>query len=509
LTLLLALSTTTALAQGHRPRPEHDLLTYEVVYRVPAMDKVTVAHDVAYKKAGDRTLSVDLYYPPGYKAGQSLPAVLFVNGVGDRPGDVKVKDWGQYRSWPRLVAARGMIGISMESRSGDANGEDVRDALRWARTDGQAKGIDPARVAAWACSANVSAAVPVLMAEGEPPARAAVLYYGGVPATSFRSDLPVLLVRAGRDQAFTNDRLKQMLDAALAANAPWTLVNLPGLHHAFDCLDDNDDSRAAIGRTLAFLESSLRATPPGPLPTPEQARLAPGNPPKEARDAMAHFFGREWDDAEKAYTAWTGKRPDDADAWRMLGNAQVEAKRLDGARTSLKRAIELSPENGESYAMLGRIEAESRNYDAAIPLLEKAIQSMPDDAEAHHQLGGVYLVQKRYPESVRELEAAVRLTPWNGYAWNKLGIASLATDNPARAVESFQHVLQYVPQDPAVLYNMACAQARAGNTAEALDTLGRSIDNGYKDRKNLVSDTDLVSLRSEPRFQELVQKLPE
>jgi tetratricopeptide (TPR) repeat protein len=295
----------------------------------------------------------------------------------------------------------------------------------------------------------------------------------------------------------------------VAANAPWTLVNLPGLHHAFDCLDDNDDSRAAIGRTLAFLETSLQTEAPSPLPTPGQARLAPGPPPKEARDAMAHFFGREWEDAEKAYTVWVGKHPDDGDAWVMLGNAQVEAKHYDGARTTLRKAIELVPDKGESYVMLGRIEAEARNYDAAIPLLEKAIQRMPDDAEAHHQLGGIYLVQKRYPESVLELEEAVRLTPWNGYAWNKLGVASLATDNPARAVESFQHVLEYVPQDPAVLYNMACAQARAGNTAAALDTLGRSIDNGYKDRKNLVSDTDLVSLRGEPRFQELVQKLPE
>jgi len=66
LTFLLAASATASRAQGQTPRPEHDLLTYEVVYHLPAMEKVTVERDVVYKKIADRTLAVDLYYPPDY-----------------------------------------------------------------------------------------------------------------------------------------------------------------------------------------------------------------------------------------------------------------------------------------------------------------------------------------------------------------------------------------------------------------------------------------------------------
>ena len=93
LTSLLAASATASRAQGQTPRPEHDLLTYEVVYHLPAMEKVTVERDIVYKKIADRTLSVDLYYPPDYKQGRSLPAVIFVNGVGDFPGGRKLKEW--------------------------------------------------------------------------------------------------------------------------------------------------------------------------------------------------------------------------------------------------------------------------------------------------------------------------------------------------------------------------------------------------------------------------------
>src|SRR6185436_20094086 len=187
------------------------------------------------------------------------------------------------------------------------------------------KGIDTTRTAAWACSANVAAAMPVLMAEGELPARAAVLYYGVGQAPSFRRDLPVLLVRAGRDHANTNTALGQTLAAALAANAPWAMINLPNLHHAFDCLDDNDDSRAAIGRSLEFLESQLLASARQPLPAPASARPVSG-PPKQARDAMALSFGREWEEAEKAYAAWVATHANDGEAWGLLGRAQVEAK---------------------------------------------------------------------------------------------------------------------------------------------------------------------------------------
>jgi tetratricopeptide (TPR) repeat protein len=507
--VLAIVATSSVRAQEHVRRPEHDLLKYEVVYQLPAMERVTVQRDVPYKTVEGRTLTLDLYYPPDYTKGKALPAVLFINGVGDAPdAQLKVKDWGQYRSWPRLVAARGMIGISMESRRGDVNAADVRDALRWVRQDGKAKDIDPARTAAWACSANAGAAVPALMADGDLPARAAVIYYGGGEAATFRRDLPVLLVRAGRDMQFTNDLIARTIDAAIAANAPWTLINLPDLRHAFDCLDDNDDSRAAVARTLAFLEEQLAAANAAPLPAAAKARPVGGTPP-EARAAMAHFFAREWEDAERAYSAWVAKHPDDGDAWLMLGNAQLEAKHADAARASLRRAVELLPRAGEGYVLLGKLEAERRNFDAAVPLLEKAVSFRPDNPEAHHQLGGIYLAQKRYPEATKELEAAVALAPGNGWAWSKLGIATLATGNAERAVESFQQVLKYAPNDPGLLYNLACAQARAGRPAEALASLSRSIDNGYKDRKNLLADTDLVSLHQEPRFAELVERLPE
>ncbi len=53
-------------------------------------------------------------------------------------------------------------------------------------------------------------------------------------------------------------------------------------------------------------------------------------------------------------------------------------------------------------------------------------------------------------------------------------------------------------------YNLGCSYARAGNRRAALNALEKAISLGFKDAAHLAADEDLVSLRGEKRFQELV-----
>ena len=82
------------------------------------------------------------------KAGEKRPAVVFINAVGDR-GDNKVKNWAIYQSWPRLVAAQGLIGVSM-----DADGARIQESLRgvfeFLTKQGAQYGVDSARLGQFA-----------------------------------------------------------------------------------------------------------------------------------------------------------------------------------------------------------------------------------------------------------------------------------------------------------------------------------------------------------------------
>ena len=490
--MLMLASLGLAQTPPRKMRPEHDLNNYGVVEQVAGMDKV-VPRQLTWKTADGEALLMDVYAPPGSKG--ALPAVVFVNGVGMWPGGTPLRTWGQYTSWPRLIAASGMVAITFDARGEAANAEDVRDVFAYVRDHAKDLGVDASRVAAWACSANVRSALTVLMAAEAPPVVTAVLYYGSAEVPSFRRDLPVQFVRAGRDRPQMNEMNDRMTAAALAANAPWTLVNVPAGHHAFDVLDDTEESREAIRGTVAYLRDHLFPAPPSTKPK------------SDALEALSHFMPGEWAEAEASYTRWIAKHPDDPDAFVFLANAQVELKKPDEAAVNLKKAIALEPSIGEAWAMLGRIEADKKNYPEAVTQLEKAIALMPTDAEAHYQLGKVQLAQQKVPAAVATLERAVELSPGNGWAWNSLAYAYMAAKQPAKAADSFEHVLPYAPQNAGLLYNTACAYSLAGNADKALELLDRAVTAGYKDKGGMTADPDLNAVREDPRFVALLKRI--
>lgn len=394
---LLALSLLPAvlLAQPATPPPSpHEVIAQDLVYQLPGMDKVAVRTNLPYKKTETGELALDVYYPLDYREGTTRPAVVFLNGVGDRQGS-RLKDWNVYRQWGRLIAASGWIAVTFDARGPDAQARtDIRDLFQYLRASGGKLGIDPKRLGAWVCSANVFPGLPYLMEESDSGVLCAVVYYGWADPAKFRRDLPVFVARAGRDSPRLKEGLDRLFSRALAAGAPWTLVNLPELHHAFDVVDETAESRRVIRQTLAFFAEFLSPA----------ADTAPA--PTLARRALAHWFAREWPEAAAAYGAYVKANPDDAIAWLRLGLAQGEMHEASDADVSLQKA----------YALGAR--------------------------------------------------------------------------------------------RPVDLYNIACGYALAGSKDKALEFLGRALDAGFQDRQLMTTDTDLESLRGDPRFEALVKRLP-
>ncbi|MBA3938892.1 MAG: hypothetical protein H0X38_15700 [Planctomycetes bacterium] len=58
-----------------------------------------------------------------------------------------------------------------------------------------------------------------------------------------------------------------------------------------------------------------------------------------------------------------------------------------------------------------------------------------------------------------------------------------------------------------VLYNLACVQALGGRAPDALATLGRAVDAGWFDDQHARRDSDLTSLRSDPAWRGLLQRM--
>jgi Flp pilus assembly protein TadD len=463
LAALLA-SSLTLRAQAQPTYTGLDGRRFGVVYDVPETRDVRLLANVPYWKDATHALTCDVYLPPKLARGQKLPVVVFLNAIGDQTGN-SLKDWGIYRTWPRLIATQGMIGVSMQADSVDAQ-QSMRRLLTFLASEQAPAGVDGQRVGVYAASANVSGANQLLFG-ADPPrtVRAAVLYYGNPPSDSLRRDLPVLFVVAASDAPRMGAPLDSLWRRVIAAGAPWTLEFAAGQPHAFDAFADNDDARRIVQRTIAFWRSQLL-----PVPQPTWARA-------EEREILHALYGNDLRRAAELLGPYIEKHPNDLEALRSYARVLNELRRFPEAMAALERAYRADSTNLPLTAQYGSALVQSRRYAEGARVLERAIANGWSTSLAYGQLGFAELSLGRHEAAVRHYEKAF-----------EIGIPPGRTTRGVAA------------------YNLACGYARLSRKDDALRMLETAVNEGGG--RDMATDPDLESLRAEPRFQALAARAP-
>jgi tetratricopeptide (TPR) repeat protein len=466
LPFLVVLSIPT-FAQAPRDRSPLDPTVWGVVYDVPETKRVTVRSGVTYFKDATSDLQIDIYSPPGAKSNQKRPAVIFLNAIGDRP-DNKVKSWAIYSSWPRLIAAHDMIGISM-----DADGSRIQESLKalfaFIESDGAKYGIDASRLGVYAASANVTQSSIYLMSDSAAKGiKAVALYYGGAPQGPLRRDLPVLFILAEGDMAGgLGPQAVPLWQRVTESRAPWTLTFASRQPHAFDAFEDSDESRRIVKQTIDFWKTHLEPTP------------APPWKPSEARAIVSSIY---MNDRERA----------------------IEL---------LRRYIQTSPSDAQAHLQLGRMYQQSQKLDDAAASFEKARSLDADNPAIYSGIGQIRFAQRRYEDAVTNLSRAADAGFRNSLIYGQIGFSQLALGQNEAAIASYDKAFELgIPPGAntrgVAYYNLACAYARLKNLDKAFEMINKAIDEGFANRGTLESDSDLASLRSDPRFKKALERLP-
>ncbi|HEY6928060.1 MAG TPA: hypothetical protein VJA66_00155, partial [Thermoanaerobaculia bacterium] len=79
----------------------------------------------------------------------------------------------------------------------------------------------------------------------------------------------------------------------------------------------------------------------------------------------------------------------------------------------------------------------------------------------------------------------------------------------SRAIYFLTVATEVRPESPYAWYNRACGWARAGNRKKALEDLSVAVEKGFHDRALMEKDPDLVSLKDDVAFAEILRGIPD
>ena len=218
--------------------------------------------------------------------------------------------------------------------------------------------------------------------------------------------------------------------------------------------------------------------------------------------------------ADKASQTALDLDPDLAEAHSARGLSYSLSKRYEQAHKEFEIAMKLDPKLYEAPYFYGRACLAQGHASEAAPLFELAAKLRPEDYHATTFLASAYTAQGRIGEAskashraVKAIEKWLDINPDDARAlnigatiWSNLGETDKALDWAKRS-------LDIDPEDPQLLYNVACVYAIEGRKDDALQCLELAIDKGYGHREWIEHDSDLNSLRTDKRFQALLERV--
>jgi len=230
----------------------------------------------------------------------------------------------------------------------------------------------------------------------------------------------------------------------------------------------------------------------------------------EPHVSLAHtkyFYDRDFSGAEREFKRAIELNPNYSVAhhWYAIYLSGVGRERE--ALAEIRRAQDLDPLSLSINAWLGRILALSGQSDQAVEQLRKTLEMDPNFILAHLRLGQLYEEKGMYDEAITEFRQVLKLS-----GGKPLGIAALAhayasAGKREEAQKNLAELLQLSKQRFVSPTSIAMIYIALGDKDQAFAWLEKGNEARDLNVVRLNADWRFASLRSDPRFADLVRRI--
>ena len=136
-----------------------------------------------------------------------------------------------------------------------------------------------------------------------------------------------------------------------------------------------------------------------------------------------------------------------------------------------QRAIAVIPDWAYTHAALASAYANMHRYAEALEAYKVAVALDPNDVMIHHQLGNVYSKRGERSAAMRHQQRAIAIAPEFAAAHYQLGLLYAQEKRWTDAIASYRTAYRYDETLVEVLYNLAQAYLRTGDTSAAREQM--------------------------------------
>jgi len=229
--------------------------------------------------------------------------------------------------------------------------------------------------------------------------------------------------------------------------------------------------------------------------TPAQANETPAKPHTLGFEERADIYmaRKSYEDAVDYYfRALKQAHMGNAVVWNKLGIAYQQLQNYHASRKAYGQAARRQKDYTEPLNNIGTTYFMENKFGKSVRYYLRAIKLNPDSASYHLNLATSYLHMKKYKEAVEEYRTALTLDP---NIFLRRSAFGTTIEAPRGA-------------DAEYYFYLGKVFASLGRPEEAVRSLRRALEDGFKDRRRILEDPDFMKISQNPAYVELMNNPP-